>query len=144
MTEALEQILAWAATPLGLISCAIAAIMLAVIFAPVAPPRHGRRDRTRIFTADQKRAGHARAGGRCEMEVLPGIRCRGSGTAADHWFPYSKGGATSMANFVSACTWHNLAKSNRCPTRSATARLEARRRRYFPPGEPRDAGQWLP
>lgn len=99
------------------------------------------RDPVRWFDSDQRRSGFARAQGRCEMEILPGIRCRRSAEHGDHWLPHARGGATSMGNFVAACSTHNLAKSARIPTRGQTARIAWRRRRYFPAGLDRRPGE---
>lgn len=99
------------------------------------------KDPARLFSAEQKRAGHARAGHRCEMELLPFIRCRRPSEHGDHWYPHSRGGATTMGNFVAACSPCNLRKSATMPSRFATARLSARRRRYFPSGVPVRSGE---
>lgn len=91
-------------------------------------------DPSRLFSAIQRIEGFARAGGRCELEILPFIRCRRDAHHGDHFLPWSKGGSTSMGNFVAACARCNTSKGSKVPTAFATFRLEMRRRRYFPQG----------
>lgn len=90
------------------------------------------KDPSRLFSSNQRTEGFARAGGTCEMESFPFIRCRRKATHGDHWYPWSKGGSTSMDNFVAACASCNTSKGAKVPTFLATARLEKRRRGYFP------------
>lgn len=97
-------------------------------------PRRIERDPQRAFSAEQRRAGFLRCGGRCEAETLLLGRCRRPAVHGDHWYPHSKGGRTSMRNFAGLCQWHNLSKSSHTPTWWETTRLEWRRRRYFPQG----------
>lgn len=111
------------------------ALWLLISFLRRRAMRAAPRDPQRAFTAQQRREAATCAGGRCEMEVVPFVRCRATGSHADHWWPWSAGGASSPGNLVWACAWHNLAKSAHLPTRWATARLAARRRRYWP-GQP--------
>lgn len=118
-------------------------IIAAIVFVPafiafVASliPRRIVKDPQRLYTADQRRAGSDRSGGRCEMEGIFFTRCRRPGEHGDHWFPHSKGGATSMNNFVWACARCNTSKGARIPTFWETTRLEWRRRRYFDPSIP--------
>lgn len=92
------------------------------------------RDPQRLFDAQQKRIIHDRAGRRCEHKPMLWRRCPRPGTQADHVFPHSKGGPTSIGNGASLCPAHNREKSARVPTRLYIARLEHRRRRYFPAG----------
>lgn len=101
------------------------------------------KDAERLFTADQKREGHSRAGFRCEHLALGVFRCRQrTSLHGDHWFPHSLGGATSMNNFVSLCERHNLAKSNITPTPVGTWFLAHKRKGYFPSGVRRRPGEW--
>lgn len=97
-------------------------------------PRSVHKDPQRLFTAAQKRTGNELAGNRCEMESWLWMRCRGPAEHGDHWFPWSKGGASELGNYVAACARCNMAKSNRIPTRFETLRLERRRSRYYPTG----------
>jgi hypothetical protein len=61
-----------------------------------------RRDPVRRFTRQQRREGMARAGGQCEMEVGFSRRCARPAEHGDHFYPWPKGGSTSLQNFVAA------------------------------------------
>lgn len=99
------------------------------------------KDPTRMFTANQRTEGFARAGGRCEFEAWAFARCKKPAHHGDHHYPWSKGGATSMSNFTAACVRCNTSKGAKLPGFFSTMRLEARRRKYFPAGIPVKAGQ---
>jgi len=90
------------------------------------------RDPVRMYTAAQRRDGFDRCQGRCERDgALPWTRCRRRAEHADHWYPWSKGGETSMGNLVGSCAWHNLSKSGSWPTGGETRRIARRRKRYW-------------
>jgi 5-methylcytosine-specific restriction endonuclease McrA len=89
-----------------------------------------RRDPARRFTRQQRREGMARAGVQCEMEVGFSRRCSRPAEHGDHFYPWSKGGSTSLQNFVAACSWCNRAKGARIPSPRQQARLERRRLSY--------------
>lgn len=114
-----------------------------VVLLIVSSRRSGIRnlDPQRIFTAEQRAAGFDRADGRCEFSGLL-FRCRGAAEHGDHYFPWSKGGASSMGNFVAGCAPCNLSKGAKPPSRLNQIKLERRRRRYFPPGVDVRAGAW--
>ena len=80
----------------------------------VAAVVHGqdvrRRDPVRRFTRQQRREGMARAAGLCEMEAGFRRRCSRPAEHGDHFYPWSKGGSTSLQNFVAACARCNRAK----------------------------------
>lgn len=95
----------------------------------------------RLFSGEQKHAGHRRAGGRCEFSNGLG-RCTNASVEADHFYPYSKGGATSMKNFVASCRAHNRAKSAKIPSSFEKARIEFRRKSYFPTLVSVKVGEW--
>lgn len=97
-------------------------------------------DPRRFFSQSDRAAGFARAGGRCEMNGFLGLRCRSGAEHGDHHYPHSRGGATTLDNFVAACAHHNLAKSDKVPSKMATRRMERRRQRYFPEGAPVSVG----
>jgi 5-methylcytosine-specific restriction endonuclease McrA len=101
------------------------------------------KDPVRIFTAAQKLEGYARANNQCEFESMIFKRCTKTASHADHWYPWSKGGNTSMMNFVAACPRCNTSKGAKVPGQFSTWRLENRRRKYFPNGVPVTAGQRL-
>lgn len=94
------------------------------------------RDPQRAFSEAQRRAIFARAGNRCEHVSTLGLRCKARPSHADHVHPWSKGGATTLANAQALCARHNLQKGSREPSSWYLRRLERRRRSYFPPGEP--------
>ncbi|WP_426006354.1 HNH endonuclease [Paenarthrobacter sp. NyZ202] len=89
-----------------------------------------RRDPIRRFSRQQRRTGMARANGQCELESAFGGRCSRPAEHGDHYYPWSKGGATSLRNFAAACSRCNRAKGARLPTPGQQARLEKRRRSY--------------
>lgn len=121
------------------IICAVGLLAAAITASQI-----GRQDRDpqRMFNVDQRVACFTRAGHRCEITVLGFIRCQRPAVHADHHYPHSKGGATSMANAVAACARHNTSKGAHMPTILETHMIAARRRRYFPAGTPRRPGQW--
>ena len=94
------------------------------------------RDPQRAFSEPQRQAIFARAGGRCEHVAALGLRCRALPSHADHVYPWSKGGATALANAQALCARHNLQKGSSVPSAWYRHRLERRRRSYFPPDEP--------
>ncbi|GAA4033931.1 hypothetical protein GCM10023063_17250 [Arthrobacter methylotrophus] len=99
-------------------------------------------DPSRLFSAVQRTEGFARAGGQCELDgIFFFTRCKGKAHHGDHHYPWSKGGSTSMTNFVAACARCNTSKGAKIPTAWATMRMEARRRKYFPQGVPVKAGE---
>jgi 5-methylcytosine-specific restriction endonuclease McrA len=113
-------------------------IVAAVVVALLATRRGqgAHLDPKRIFSLSERTSGFLRAGNQCEHFNIFGRRCTNAPTHGDHHFPHSKGGATSMSNFVALCARHNLTKGSKIPSVFATRRLERRRRGYFPPGTP--------
>lgn len=95
------------------------------------------RDPQRMFSAAQRVAIFRRAGNRCEHKATFG-RCTAGPTHADHIYPWSKGGATTLANGAALCARHNLSKGARTPSGIYKWRLERSRRSYFPTGMPCD------
>lgn len=61
-----------------------------------------RRDPARRFSRQQRREGMARAADQCEMEAGFRRRCSQPAEHGDHFYPWSKGGSTSLQNFVAA------------------------------------------
>ena len=116
-------------------------IVLVVISRSIAAARPAPTDPSRLFSAAQRSEGFARAGGRCEMDGIFFLRCKAKAHHGDHHFPWSRGGSTSMANFVAACARHNTSKGAKVPTFWATVRIEGRRRKYFPQGINVKAGE---
>jgi 5-methylcytosine-specific restriction endonuclease McrA len=104
--------------------------------------RKRRAQRTeRMFNKAQKDQGHARAGRRCEFSEGLG-RCKNRSEHGDHFYPHSRGGATTMKNFVAACSMHNLSKGAKMPSALEKSRIEKRRKRYFPAFTSTKAGEW--
>lgn len=103
-----------------------------------------RRDPVRRFTRQQRREGMARAGGQCEMESGFQRRCTRPAEHGDHFYPWSKGGSTSVQNFVAACARCNRAKGARIPAPGKQERLERRRRDYVSPDGAVSVGERQP
>ncbi|WP_254678877.1 HNH endonuclease signature motif containing protein [Arthrobacter sp. 24S4-2] len=55
-------------------------------------------------------------------------RCSRPAEHGDHFHPWSKGGSTSLQNFVAACSRCNRTKGARIPSPGQQERLERRRR----------------
>ncbi|WP_458109600.1 HNH endonuclease [Arthrobacter sp. R3-55] len=71
-----------------------------------------------------------RADGQCEHESRQRSRCTRSAEHGDHFYPWSKGGATSLKNLVAACSRCNRSKGARIPSPGEQLRLERRRKGY--------------
>lgn len=110
----------------------VIAVVLVITAAIIKARDARRRDPVRRFTRQQRRAGMARAGGVCEMEAGFGRRCSRPAEHGDHFYPWSKGGSTSLQNFVAACSRCNRTKGARIPSPGQQLRLERRRRTYVP------------
>lgn len=108
------------------------AVVLIIAAAVINAQDVRRRDPVRRFTRQQRRSGMARAGGVCEMEAGFGRRCSRAAEHGDHFYPWSKGGSTSLQNFVAACSRCNRAKGARIPSPGQQMRLERRRQTYVP------------
>ncbi|MFF2031065.1 HNH endonuclease [Arthrobacter sp. NPDC058192] len=67
------------------------------------------------------------------MEAGLGRRCPRPAEHGDHFFPWSKGGSTSLDNFVAACARCNRVKGARIPSPGQQARIERRRRESVAP-----------
>lgn len=134
----------WSANNTGTVTI-IAVVVGGALLLRLLGSRAGsvQKDPTRMFSAAQRATGFRRAAFRCELESFLWFRCKRPAQHGDHWFPHSKGGASSMTNFVAACSSCNLAKSAKTPTRGQTARVQRRRRAYFPAGVDPTAGEWF-
>jgi 5-methylcytosine-specific restriction endonuclease McrA len=93
-----------------------------------------RRDPVGRFTRQQRREGMARANDQCEMESGFRRRCSCPAEHGDHFCPWSKGGSTSLRNFVVACGRCNRAKGAQILSPTQQERIERRRLSYVPPG----------
>lgn len=103
-----------------------------------------RRDPVRRFSRQQRREGMARAAGQCEMEAGFRRRCSRPAEHGDHFYPWSKGGSTSLQNFVAACSRCNRAKGAKIPSPAQQERLERRRRTYVTPDGAVSVGERQP
>lgn len=120
------------------------AVALVIVAAVVNALDIRRRDPVRRFTREQRREGMTRADGQCEMEAGFRRRCSRPAEHGDHFYPWSKGGSTSLQNFVAACARCNRAKGARIPTPGQQERLERRRRDYLPPSSSLSVGERQP
>ena len=144
-----ERFVAWSQTPNFFQEFATVIVVLIVLHVVrkivVWSVRRARKRRNqrgaRLFDNEQKNIGHRRAGNRCEFSVGTG-RCKNKSEHGDHFYPHSKGGATTMQNFVAACAPHNLAKGAKMPSAFEKARIERRRMKYFPLLASRKCGEW--
>lgn len=104
----------------------------------------GSTDPTRSYAPGMRREAFDRAGNRCEYDGwLPVLRCRRPAQECDHFWPWSRGGATSLPNAVAACRMHNQSKRARMPSPAQRRRIARRRRRYFAPGSSCRPGHWF-
>lgn len=117
-------------------------VLLAAILAVAARSGREARDPVRVFDSQQRHDGFARAGHQCEMTTLWVLRCQRGAEHADHFYPWARGGATSMLNLVAACSRHNTSKGAKMPTWWERREITRRRRSYFPPDTDRRPGQW--
>jgi hypothetical protein len=122
----------------------VIAVVLIIAAAVINAQDVRRRDPVRRFTRQQRREGMVRAGGVCEMEAGFGRRCSRAAEHGDHFYPWSKGGSTSLQNFVAACSRCNRAKGARIPSPGQQIRLERRRRAYVPLDDAVAAGERQP
>jgi hypothetical protein len=122
-----DGVLAAAAVP------GLCLLVLGILAAVVVGRDVRRRDPVRRFTRQQRREGMARAAGLCEMEAGFRRRCARPAEHGDHFDPWSKGGSTSLQNFVAACARCNRTKGARIPSAGQQERIERRRREYVAP-----------
>jgi hypothetical protein len=119
-------------------------VVLAIVAAVIHAQDVRRRDPVRRFSRQQRREGMARAGGQCEMEAGFRRRCSRPAEHGDHFYPWSKGGSTTLENFVAACARCNRATGAVIPSPGKQERLERRRRDYLTPDVPVSVGERQP
>jgi hypothetical protein len=93
-------------------------VVLVIVAAVIRAQDVRRRDRVRGFTRQQRREGMVRAAGLCEMEAGFRRRCSRPAEHGDHFYPRSKGGSSSLQNFVASCARCNRAKGARIPSQA--------------------------
>lgn len=106
-----------------------------------------KRDESRVFTKKMKNQALKKCHYRCEgTGVLWRCFHKGDDLHGDHWYPHSRGGATSEQNLVMLCPKCNRKKSDKIPTHWQTWALKGRRRRGrgYSPGVYVKPGEWLP
>lgn len=81
------------------------------------------RDKRRAFSPAQRAQIFDACGGRCEYPRFILGRCRRKATQADHIYPWSKGGATTVENGSGLCAVHNRLKSDKIPSRAYIRKL---------------------
>lgn len=120
----------------------IAALVLVGVVRAVRAKAGSVQDPQRMYTSDQRQEMFARAGGQCEYTgMFWWSRCRRPAEHADHLYPWSRGGATTLENGVASCASHNTSKGAKILPRWKVRVLVRRRRRYFPPGVDTAVGQ---
>ena len=122
----------------------VVVVVLGIAAAVITGRDARRRDPVRRFTRQQRREGMARANGLCELEAGFGRRCGRPAEHGDHFYPWSKGGATSLQNFVAACAKCNRAKRANIPSPGQQRRIERRRREFLPPSSSVRVGERQP
>ena len=122
----------------------VVVVVLGIAAAVITGRDARRRDPVRRFTRQQRREGMARANGLCELEAGFGRRCGRPAEHGDHFYPWSKGGSTSLHNFVAACARCNRAKRASIPSPGQQRRMERRRREHLPPSSSVSVGERQP
>lgn len=113
----------------------LGAIVLVLIVRAVRARMPVAQDPQRMYSPDQRKEAFRRAGGQCEYTgLLPWTRCHKPAEHADHLFPWSRGGATTLGNCVASCARHNTSKGAKVLPAWQVRALVRRRRRYFPAG----------
>ena len=138
LREIFDRVLATVAVP------GMFLVLLTVIAVVIRSGDVRRRDPVRRFSRQQRREGMARAAGLCEMEAGFRGRCSRPAEHGDHFYPWSKGGSTSLKNFVAACARCNRTKGARIPSPGQQKRMERRRRDYVTPDGSVSVGERQP
>lgn len=129
----------------GAVALVVIAVLVPIYKAVLSVLARRRRksgiDPVRMYPADIRRAVFENAGGTCEYMSSWFSRCSQPAQHADHFIPWSQGGATSELNCVASCARHNTSKGAKLFPRRAARRLEVRRSRYFPAGADTRVGE---
>lgn len=140
-TAAVGDGLGWLMDHLSWLAVLAAVVVVVLIARRVRSMRPVTTDPQRAYTPAQRATAFERAGHQCEYMSWGISRCTSPGEHADHLYPWSRGGATSLANCVASCAHHNTSKGAKVLAWWKVRWLESRRRRYFPPGVPVKVGQ---
>lgn len=112
-------------------------VLVLVVPHPLRGPNSRKRDRWRTYKFDVRSQVMARAGGRCEAAAFFWFgRCGEPAAEADHVYPWSKGGPTTLMNGQALCRGHNRHKAAMTPPWWYVLLLERRRRSYVREGMP--------
>lgn len=131
-------VVAWVLRSFALGWPIVSAVVLAVVATAPMRGRHlrgkgGERHPRRHFDATQRQAILRRAAGRCEAAASLFVgRCRARASEVDHIYPWSKGGATVLANGQALCRGHLRSKGEGVPAWWYMPLLQRRRRIHGP------------
>jgi 5-methylcytosine-specific restriction endonuclease McrA len=138
----LAHAVAWSVDHPWLIGVLVGVLVLTAVVRLVRAHRPVTKDPQRAYTSEQRTESFSLAGGQCEYtSSFLLFRCRRPAEHADHLFPWSRGGATSLANCVAACQHCNLSKGAKLLPAWRKRLLVRRRRRYYPAGVDTACGQ---
>ncbi len=102
------------------------------------------RDPWRVFKFSPKKRILKRAGNRCEHYSKTSGRCTAtSELEVDHIYPWAAGGWTIESNAQVLCAGHHVVKGGLVPSDEEIARIEERRKGYFPEGQNTEV-RWRP
>jgi 5-methylcytosine-specific restriction endonuclease McrA len=133
--------IAWSTIHPWLIGAVAGLVVVGALIHLVRSHRSAPQDPQRMYTPEQRKQSFELAGGRCEYTGFLLTRCRRPAEHADHLYPWSKGGATSLANCCAACQHCNLSKGAKILPAWRVRLLVHRRKRYYPVGVDRACGQ---
>ena len=119
----------------------LALLVVAAMVRAVRAHRPVTQDPQRMYSPEQRAESFRRAGGRCEYTGPLLTRCRRPAEHADHLYPHTRGGATTLENCVASCAHCNLSKGAKVLPAWRVRMLVRRRRRYYPVGVDRVCGE---
>jgi len=105
-----------------------------------------RRDAHRVYSSAIKEKYSQLCGNRCEgIGLVFRSKHEGHDLQGDHWYPYSRGGATTEKNLVMLCPKCNRKKTNHVPTFLQTNAIRFRRKHNLGYNNHtyRKPGEWL-
>ena len=119
----------------------LALLVVVALVRAVRAHRPVTQDPQRMYSPEQRAESFRRAGGQCEYTGFLLTRCRRPAEHADHLYPHTRGGATSLTNCVASCAHCNLSKGAKVLPAWRVRMLVRRRKRYYPVGVDRVCGQ---